>query len=584
LASSGKVLAPDRDPKVAGRAARADETASGAVLGRSWLRRASALSDALEQPSSLYRAILDRPTLSYAIAVGLVAVAVLTSIALEDLTGRFLAFPFYAAVVAAPWLGVGPGCVAVILSIITVEDFWTPPLFSLAIAPDEVPSFVAFVVCTLAAFAWGARRRHAQRVLEAAVVERTADLQRSNAALQVEIAERQSAENELRRSEALLAQGQQLSRTASWTLRLPAGEMQWSAQLFDLLGIARDRESPSYPLLLDHLHPDDRPLFERAVAQAFERGGDISCEVRLIAPDGAIRHVQAVGEVKHGPGGVELIGTIMDLTRRKRTEQALNDAQAELARTLRLATLAELAAAIAHEINQPLAAITANGSACLRSLARDPPLLDNAREAANCIVSDGHRAGDVIARIRALFDKQEPKTLRVDVNDVIRRVLDLSRSGIERQRVVVRTEIAEPSPVVLGDPVQLQQVLFNLTANALDAMAGVTGRQRRLKIRSTVADGEYANSVIISVEDNGVGLGPEQLERMFESFYTTKVDGIGVGLAISRSIIEAHGGEVWAAPGKRPGARVGFTLPLAPPHRSGSADRPEGGAASRPCC
>ena len=249
-----------------------------------------------------------------------------------------------------------------------------------------------------------------------------------------------------------------------------------------------------------------------------------------------------------------------EMAERAATERALRDAEAELARTLRLATMAELAATIAHEINQPLAAITANGSACLRSLSRDPPILDNAREAAACIVSDGHRAGDVIARIRALFNKEQPREQLLDLNHTIRHVLDLSRSAIERKRVIVRAELAEPAAPVVADPVQLQQVLVNLVTNALDAMTDTKGRPRVLTARSEI-DGD---DVKVTIEDSGTGFDPEQVNHIFDSFYTTKAGGVGLGLAISRSIIEAHGGSVWAAPGSGHGAKIGFSLRLEP--------------------
>src|SRR5436305_3699311 len=202
----------------------------------------------------------------------------------EKLAEKPLAFPFYAAVVISAWAGAGPGCLAVVLSVVAVEYFWAPPFNSLTVQTDDLPWFISFVVCTLMAYTWSLQRRRTQRALEATVHQRTADLVHTNSALQVEVFERQAAEEELRRSEALLAQGQKLSRTASWTLQLPGGAMQWSAQLFDLLGLEREREKPSYQLLLERLHPDDRRLFEQAVQQAIERGGDVSCEARIILP------------------------------------------------------------------------------------------------------------------------------------------------------------------------------------------------------------------------------------------------------------------------------------------------------------
>jgi signal transduction histidine kinase len=507
------------------------------------------------------RPILERPAARYGMAIGFVAAAVAVAFLVECLIGKFFNFPFYAAVVGGAWLGTGPGCLSFILASLAVEDMGTPPLFNLRLDPAEMQGFIAFVCFALVCLAWSSQRRRAQRALEATVQQRTADLLRTNAALQIEITEREAAEEELRHSETLLAQGQKLSRTASWLLQLPEGRMQWSAQLFDILGLDRALEVPSYGLFTQRMHPDDRPGFAQAVDRAIEENSDFSCEARILIPGGPTKSVQAIGEVRRGAAqGVEFIGTIMDLTERKRTEQALRDAESELARTLRLATVAELAAAIAHEINQPLAAITANGSACLRSLAQRPPMLDNAREAAGCIVADGYRAGDVIARIRALFNKEEPNQLLLDANDIVRHVLELSRGAIDQQRVVLRTELAASPLMVVGDRVQLQQVIVNLVTNALEAMIGIADRPRQLTIRSEVEGGA---AVVVAIEDSGRGLDPDQMSRLFDSFYTTKPDGIGVGLAISRSIVEAHGGTLWASPAMRCGARVGFTLPLA---------------------
>ncbi len=507
------------------------------------------------------RRILNRAVVRYGLAVASVTAASMAMVQVESLAEKPLAFPFYAAVVVSAWMGTGPGFLAVILSALTVEYFWAAPFNSLQVQLKELPWFLSFVVCTLMACAWSAQRRRAQHALEATVQQRTADLLRTNATLQVEIAEREAAEKELRRSETLLAQGQKLSRTASWTLRLPEGDMRWSAQLFDILCLDPEATIPSYRLLTERMHPDDRTRFCEAVERAIADNSDFSCAARIVIPGGPAKYAQAVGEVRQGAArGVEFIGTIMDLTERRRTEQALRDAESELARTLRLATVAELAAAIAHEINQPLAAITANGSACLRSLGQHPPMLDNAREAAGCVVADGHRAGEVIARIRALFNKEEPNQLLLDVNDIVQHVLDLSRGAIDQQRVVTRTELATSPLLVMADPVQLQQVIVNLVTNALEAMIGNADRPRQLTIRSAV---ERGAAVVLTIEDTGRGLEPEQISRIFDSFYTTKPDGIGVGLAISRSIIEAHGGALWASPAMRGGARVGFTLPLA---------------------
>jgi C4-dicarboxylate-specific signal transduction histidine kinase len=245
---------------------------------------------------------------------------------------------------------------------------------------------------------------------------------------------------------------------------------------------------------------------------------------------------------------------------RNRTERALREAEAELARTSRLAAMAELAGAIAHEINQPLAAITANGSACLRSLKREPPLLENALEAAECIVADGHRAADVISRIRALFNKEQHQHQTLKINRVIVQVLELLRPELDRHQVQVKQELIEAEPPVSADPVQLQQVMVNLVTNAIEAMTEIADRPRQLVVRSQL---DPAGNLVVVVEDSGQGIDPQQVSHVFDSFYTTKPNGIGLGLSISRSVIESHGGSIWAATSRAGGASVGFSLPIA---------------------
>ena len=262
-----------------------------------------------------------------------------------------------------------------------------------------------------------------------------------------------------------------------------------------------------------------------------------------------------------------------EIAEREAAEADLQEAQAEVARTLRLATVAETAAAIAHEINQPLAAIAANASACQRSLTRDPPLLDLAQEAAGCIVADANRAAEVVGRVRALLNKEGPRHVPVDINTTVHDVLALSRGIADRQAIAIHTDLAEPLPPVLGDPVQLQQVLLNLVSNAVEAMISTTGRRRVLTIKSGLEEG---SAVIVTVEDSGTGIDAKHADRVFESFYTTKPNGIGVGLSISRSIIEAHGGRLWLVSDTPAGARFCFALPVIPAAADatrGAADR-----------
>ena len=504
----------------------------------------------------------------YLAAILLVGLALVIALVVQEWGVRVFLFSFYAAVVGAAWIGTGPGVVAVVLSVLAVQYFFTPPEWSFDIAPEDVPFTGAFIICAVMSLAWSWQRKRTEEALQRArdtledtVAQRTAELVDTNAALTVEIAERRAAEEELRRSETLLAQGQKLSRTASWTLQPASGEMRWSAELFEIFGTDRAAATPSLELFRDRVHPDDRARFDAAMAAAIEGNTNFSCEVRITLQGGGVKHVHALGEIQTGSGrDTEVIGTVMDLTERKRTEQALHDAEADLARTLRLATVAELTASIAHEINQPLAAIVANASACARFLARGPAALPNAREAADCIVSDATRAGEVTRRIRALLRKEAPRHVVLEINRIVDDVIDLLRATLDRQRVAIRTDLTDSLPPIMGDPVQLQQVLVNLITNAAEAMRETVGRPRIVTIRSRLGEDE---TVVVSVEDTGGGLDPQTLDRIFDSFYTTKAEGIGVGLSISRSIIEAHGGQLSAAPAPQHGACFSFTVPIA---------------------
>jgi signal transduction histidine kinase len=221
--------------------------------------------------------------------------------------------------------------------------------------------------------------------------------------------------------------------------------------------------------------------------------------------------------------------------------------------------MGELTASIAHEVNQPLAAVVTNANASLRWLSTDPPNFDEAREAISRIARDGNRAGDVIARIRAFLKKDEPVMRRLDVNDIVREIVTLTQSEADRRGALVQTDLASKLPVAAGDRVQLQQLLLNLVINALDAMNAVTARPRVVRIRTNATE---PKSIHVAVEDSGVGLDPERAGRLFDAFYTTKPEGLGMGLSISRSIVESHGGRLWATPNEGPGATFQFTLPI----------------------
>jgi C4-dicarboxylate-specific signal transduction histidine kinase len=236
----------------------------------------------------------------------------------------------------------------------------------------------------------------------------------------------------------------------------------------------------------------------------------------------------------------------------------LHHAQAELAHVTRVVTMSELTASIAHEVNQPLAGVATNANAALRWLAREPPDLAEARACLQRIVRDGHRAGEVIARMRAFARKAGPQTARLAINDVIAEVMALADGELRRHGVALHTDLAADLPPVWGDRVQLQQVLLNLLLNGMEAMRGVTDRPRALVVRVRK---EGSEGVLVAVQDAGPGIAPQDLARLFEPFYTTKPEGMGLGLVISRSIIEAHGGRLWATPNVGPGVTMQFTLP-----------------------
>jgi C4-dicarboxylate-specific signal transduction histidine kinase len=254
------------------------------------------------------------------------------------------------------------------------------------------------------------------------------------------------------------------------------------------------------------------------------------------------------------------IGAFQDVTQSKLAEEALDKARSELAHVARITTLNTLTASIAHEVNQPLSGIVTNASTCRRMLDGDPPNIEGARETARRIIRDGNRASDVITRLRALFSKKDFTLEPLDLNEATREVIALSLSDIQRNRVVLLADLAADLPLVMGDRVQLQQVTLNLLRNACDAMVGVDDRLRELVVKTKREDGDR---VRLSVVDAGAGFRPEAKDKLFEAFYTTKTDGMGIGLSVSRSIIERHHGRIWAEPNVGPGVTFSFSIPCA---------------------
>jgi PAS domain S-box-containing protein len=373
-----------------------------------------------------------------------------------------------------------------------------------------------------------------------------------------DITERKRAEMQLLRSEAFLAEAQRVSSTGAFSWCVATDEIMWSAEVYRIFGL--DQGVPvTLDLIGTRLHPEDFTSFQEMLIRQRRDGRDFEHDHRLLMPDHSVKYLHEVGHATCDPDGqLVYIGAVQDVTERRLSEEALGKARSELAHVSRVTSLGAMTASIAHEVSQPLSGIVTNASTCLRMLAADPPDIVGALETARRTIRDGNRASDVITRLRALFAKKGAATEPVDLNEATREVIALSLSNLQRNRVVLRTELADDLPPVTGDRVQLQQVILNLLLNATDAMNGVDDRPRQLEI--TTAQDED-DRVRLTVQDAGVGFEPHGAARLFEPFYTTKSGGMGIGLSVSRSIVESHHGRLWATANDGPGATFSFSIP-----------------------
>jgi PAS domain S-box-containing protein len=503
----------------------------------------------------------------YAIAVLSVATALIVAQWPVLQLGAAPVSLFLCAVMFSAWFGgIAPALLATALSDFAFYYYFLLPLHSLSAKPHEIPRLLAFtfsnlVVALLTAAQRGATEslRRARDDLKGTIQE----LQRTNEALRAESLERKDAEARLRRTEIYLTEGQRLSHTGSWAWNVARKELvHWSQEHYRLFGFDQDAGPQSLETIRQRIHPQDRDRVVEVWERAIREGGHYELDFQIIRPDGVLKHIHAEGHPVFSPSGelIEFLGTSMDVTDRKRSEEErekLRQAQADLAHVSRVTTMGELSASLAHEIKQPIAAAITDANTCLRWLARDEPDMEEAREAAMRVVKDATRASEIVSHVRLLFKKSASQRELVDVNEVIREMVVLLRSETTRYSIAVRTDLAPDLPVVMGDRVQLQQVMMNLMINSIDAMREADGT-RELAITSKPAQNEH---LMVSVSDTGMGLPPQNAEQIFNAFFTTKLDGTGMGLSISRSIVESHDGRLWAADNSPRGATFCFTLP-----------------------
>ncbi len=498
---------------------------------------------------------LARGTIKYgakpcAIAGTFVLVALLWTFPLQRVIAYPFVFLFFGAIMGSAWFGgIIAGAVAVLLSSFLIDYFFVPPLFSISVAKESQSFLAAFILCAIAITVVSSARKRAENAirdardhLEAKVQERTAELQRSNLEIQ-------ESERQLRvLTEAI---PQQIWRTDT------EGYIEYCNQhLCNYLG--RAAKLLRGEAFFNVIHPEDRPLFRQGWQAALASGGRFEVEVRVRGADGIFRWflVRSIPQRAKDGRIARWYGIHIDIELQRRAQQNLMQAQEDFTHLLRTLSMAEMAASIAHELNQPLTAVVTHAYACREWLQSHPANIEKASATAEKIVQESTRASAVISRVRALFRKEAQVRELTSMNRLIQGVARLLRDEAIRRDVFIRLVLAHDLPQLEMDPVQIQQVLLNLATNGMAAMMHAAG-PRELTIRSEKhGDGE----ILVAVEDHGPGIAPEAAARMFEPFFSTKPQGTGMGLAICRSIVEAHDGRVWAEESAHGGAILQFTV------------------------
>ena len=493
---------------------------------------------------------------------GLAFVSVATALGLSraltqfHLPQTFAAFALSAIALTFWYAGTAPGILAAVLSSI-VRDYLFEPHTS---TESRLLFDLVFLVFALLM----TRVARVRNQLELRVAERTAELTTLNDDLKREIAKHNQVEAELRLSQAYLAEAQRLSHTGSWAWSPPPGDIRyWSDECFRVQGFDPKGGQPSFDEFLQSVYLDDQARIVGVIQTAVREKEEFEFDYRIILPSGEIRDARSFGHPVLDASGelIEYVGTIIDVTERKQAEkerERLREAQADLAHVSRMTTMGELTASLAHEVNQPITAAVNGASTCVRWLTRDEPDLGEAREAALGVIRNAKRAADIINRIRAISRKGESHRQAIDVNEVIREIVALLRTEANRHSISIRTDLDSNLAWVTADSVQVQQVMMNLIMNSIDAMKNVD-RTRELSIRSESIENQQ---LMVSVSDTGMGLPPQGTHQIFDAFFTTKPEGIGLGLRISRSIVESHGGRLWATDNPSHGATFSFTLPI----------------------